>query len=95
MSKYLVKVRSFINGKLHEPGDEVEFAGKAGSNLELITGENAVHKEVEKEPSSEELLELDQLRDIYEEMFGERPHKNTSAKTLKEKIDERRKELGV
>jgi hypothetical protein len=37
----------------------------------------------------------DQLRTIYEEMFGEAPHKNTSAKTLKEKIDERRKELGV
>ena len=44
--------------------------------------------------------ELDKLREEYEllfneEMFGEAPHKNTSAKTLKEKIDARRKELGV
>ncbi|UYW74133.1 hypothetical protein OFY05_00850 [Pseudocitrobacter faecalis] len=46
-------------------------------------------------PTNEELQELDQLRTIYEEMFGEAPHKNTSAKTLKEKIDARRKELGV
>lgn len=94
MAKYRVKARSFIDGKLFEPGQEVEFSGKAGSNLELITGE-LPKVEVSNEQTSEELLELERLRDTYEEMFGEKPHFNTGAKTLKEKIDERRKELGV
>lgn len=93
MSKYLVKERSFIEGKIYEVGDTVEFTGKAGKNLtpykecdQVINGQ---------QPTSEELQELEDLRKIYEEMFGEAPHKNTSAKTLKEKIDARRKELGV
>lgn len=94
MSKYRVKERSFIDGKLYEPGEIVEFSGKAGKNLIPHNDGDGVIKEDEP-PTSEELQELDQLRTIYEEMFGEAPHKNTSAKTLKEKIDARRKELGV
>ena len=94
MSKYRVKERSFIDGKLYEPGEIVEFSGKAGKNLIPQNDGDVVVKE-EELPTNEELQELDQLRTIYEEMFGEAPHKNTSAKTLKEKIDARRKELGV
>ncbi|MBX8878335.1 hypothetical protein HCH41_05085 [Enterobacter ludwigii] len=94
MSKYRVKERSFINGKLCEPGDIVEFSGEAGKNLIPHNDGDVVEKDDDL-PTNEELQELDQLRTIYEEMFGEAPHKNTSAKTLKEKIDARRKELGV
>lgn len=94
MSKYRVKERSFIDGKLYEPGEIVEFTGTAGKNLIPHSDGEVVVKEDEL-PTNEELQELDQLRTIYEEMFGEAPHKNTSAKTLKEKIDAKRKELGV
>ncbi|EPJ8275997.1 TPA: hypothetical protein N2N62_000701 [Citrobacter freundii] len=94
MSKYRVKERSFIDGKLYEPGEIVEFSGKAGKNLIPHNDGDVVLKEDEP-PTNEELQELDQLRTIYEEMFGDAPHKNTSAKTLKEKIDAKRKELGV
>lgn len=94
MSKYRVKERSFIDGKLYEPGEIVEFTGEAGKNLIPHNEGDVVVKEGEL-PTNEELQELDQLRTIYEEMFGEAPHKNTSAKTLKEKIDAKRKELGV
>ncbi len=91
MPKYRVKERSFIDGKLYEPGEIVEFSGAAGKNL-LAYSEGEICEQPDELPTNEELLELDQLRTVYEEMFGEAPHKNTSAKTLKEKIDARRKE---
>lgn len=94
MSKYRVKERSFIDGKLYEPGEIVEFSGKAGKNL-IPHHDGDVVLKGDEPPTNEELQELDQLRTIYEEMFGDAPHKNTSAKTLKEKIDAKRKELGV
>lgn len=95
MPNYLVKVRSFINGKLYEPGDKVDFDGKAGSNLHLIAGESDDNIVIDQQIDVDAAVELEDLRKIYEEMFGEPPHKNTSAKILKEKIDARRKELGV
>jgi hypothetical protein len=36
MPRYTVLAKSFINNRLHEAGDEVEFDGDAGENLELI-----------------------------------------------------------
>lgn len=39
--------------------------------------------------------ELDKLREEYEVLFNEKPHSNTGAKTLREKISDKRKELGV
>ncbi|MGJ7330304.1 hypothetical protein [Morganella morganii] len=46
MSRYKVLKKSFINGRLLYPGEEVEFAGMAGSNLLLIeTGERVVANE--------------------------------------------------
>ena len=95
MPKYRVKVRSFINGKLHEPGDEVDFDGKAGSNLHLINDESDDNVVIDQLIDVDAAVELEDLRKIYEEMFGEAPHRNTSAKILKEKIGARRKELGV
>ena len=37
MAKYRVLSKSFINNSIAEEGDIVEFDGKAGTNLELIT----------------------------------------------------------
>ncbi|MBW5406797.1 hypothetical protein FNH25_08105 [Morganella morganii] len=46
MSRYIVKKKSFINGRLLYPGEEVEFTGMAGSNLQLIeTGERGTVNE--------------------------------------------------
>ncbi|ENJ8541416.1 hypothetical protein AB2M82_002777 [Raoultella planticola] len=92
MPEYKVAKRSFINGRLHEPGDIVTFDGKPGSNLVSV---DASLSEKVVTPSAEELTELEETRRQYEEMFGEAPHFNTKVETLKAKIAERRKELGV
>lgn len=39
--------------------------------------------------------DLDQMREEYEALFNEKPHHNTKAETLREKIAEKRKELGL
>ncbi|HBR3349822.1 TPA: hypothetical protein L9S16_003677 [Klebsiella pneumoniae] len=39
--------------------------------------------------------ELDKLREEYELLFNDKPHHNTKAETLREKIAEKRKDLGV
>jgi hypothetical protein len=36
MAQYRVLSKSFINNRIVEEGETVEFDGKAGSNLELI-----------------------------------------------------------
>ncbi|EMB0751327.1 hypothetical protein U7S25_001979 [Providencia rettgeri] len=41
MSRYRVLKKSFIAGRLLEVGEEVEYSGIAGSNLELIGGDDA------------------------------------------------------
>ncbi|HHT0117105.1 TPA: hypothetical protein ACTW89_000013 [Raoultella ornithinolytica] len=92
MPEYKVAKRSFINGRLHEPGDIVSYDGAAGSNL--VSTDTSLSDKVET-ISAEELTELDELRKQYEEMFGEAPHFNTKAEALKAKIAKRRKELGV
>ncbi|EHV2048388.1 hypothetical protein KZ126_001278 [Salmonella enterica] len=38
---------------------------------------------------------LDKLREEYEFLFNEKPHHNTKAETLREKIADKRAELGV
>ena len=39
--------------------------------------------------------DLDKLREEYELLFNDKPHPNTGVKTLREKIAEKRAELGV
>lgn len=41
MSRYKVLKKSFIAGRLLEVGEEVEYSGIAGSNLKLISGDDA------------------------------------------------------
>lgn len=46
MSRYKVLKKSFINGRLLYPGEEIEFTGMAGNNLLLIeTGERVAMNE--------------------------------------------------
>lgn len=42
MARYKVLEASFIENKLVEKGDEVEYTGEPGANLELITGRRKI-----------------------------------------------------
>ncbi|HDI8654722.1 TPA: hypothetical protein PPE37_000425 [Escherichia coli] len=93
MSKYFVKSRSFIDGRIYEAGEEIEFTGKAGSNLVPVDKVKEEDKPKEIDPEAEKTL--DDLRNQYIELFGEAPHHNAGSKTLQEKIDAKKKDLGV
>ncbi|WP_209634589.1 hypothetical protein [Cronobacter sakazakii] len=93
MPKYLVKNRSFINGRIHEAGDEIDFDGTAGDNL--VPVEKVTDADKPKQVNPEKEKTLDDLRNEYIELFGEAPHHNAGEKTLREKIDAKKKELSV
>ncbi|MFV8904586.1 hypothetical protein ABQ333_04940 [Serratia fonticola] len=88
---YLVTRKSFIDGHLLEEGDIIEYAGKAGNNLQLLVD----GKPVTAEALDGDGADLETLRQQYEELFNEKPHFNTGAAKLQAAIDEKRKELGV
>ncbi|MFV8869562.1 hypothetical protein [Serratia fonticola] len=88
---YLVTRKSFIDGHLLEEGDIIEYAGKAGNNLQLLVD----GKPVTAEALDGDSANLETLRQQYEELFNEKPHFNTGAAKLQAAIDEKRKELGV
>lgn len=102
MSRYKVLKKSFINGRLLYPGEEIEFDGMAGSNLLLIeTGErvavnedtNAGNDNHSGDGSADN--ELAALQDQYQQLFDKKPHHNAGAEKLRADIDAKRKELGV
>ncbi|MEY1089943.1 hypothetical protein AB7160_13925 [Morganella morganii] len=111
MSRYKVLKKSFINGRLLYPGEEVEFTGMAGSNLLLIeTGERVVANEGTNAGDDNHSgdggtgasggdggadNELTALQDQYQQLFGKKPHHNAGAEKLRADIDAKRKELGV
>ncbi len=110
MSRYKVLKKSFINGRLLYPGEEIEFDGMAGSNLLLIeTGERVAVNEGANTGSDNHDgdnggsggdgggadAELTALQDQYQQLFGKKPHHNAGAEKLRADIDAKRKELGV
>lgn len=88
---YLVTRKSFIDGHLLEEGDIIEYAGKAGNNLQLLVD----GKPVTAEALDGDSADLETWRQRYEELFNEKPHFNTGVAKLQAAIDEKRKELGV
>ncbi|MBE0147928.1 hypothetical protein [Serratia fonticola] len=88
---YLVTRKSFIDGHLLEEGEIIEYAGKAGNNLQLLVD----GKPVTAEALDGDSANLETLRQQYEELFNEKPHFNTGAAKLQAAIDEKRKEVGV
>jgi len=108
-AKYRVLRLSHIHNKLWEEGEEVEYDGIPGSALEplndaaiqakaAIKSGLVITAPVSANAGSESThtdSDLEKLREEYEVLFGEKPHFNTVAKTLKEKIDEQRQKLGV
>lgn len=108
MSRYKVLKKSFINGRLLYPGEEIEFIGVAGSNLQLIeTGERITVNEDANAGGDNHSgddgggeggnadAELIALQDQYQQLFGKKPHHNAGAEKLRADIDAKRKELGV
>jgi NTP pyrophosphatase (non-canonical NTP hydrolase) len=89
-----------------EPGSALEplndAAAKAKKDVAKKRGEKY---DAQKSPkrnlmmtvagNSDEVGELDKLREEYEVLFNEKPHHNVKAETLREKIADKRKELGV
>ncbi|UOV19281.1 hypothetical protein [Pantoea agglomerans] len=95
MPKYKVLKKSFINGHLLNLGDEIEFEGKAGSNLELIGGGgNQPGPEGGNGGNGEGNENLAELQEQYEQLFQKKAHPAMKADTLREKIAEKRKEIG-
>ena len=106
MSRYKVLKKSFINGRLLYPGEEIEFTGMAGNNLQLIeTGERVAADEGTNTDGDNHGgdggsggnadAELIALQDQYQQLFGKNPHHNAGAEKLRADIDAKRKELGV
>ncbi|MHA6283708.1 hypothetical protein ACX3SL_11270 [Morganella morganii] len=106
MSRYKVLKKSFINGRLLYPGEEIEFDGVPGSNLLLIeTGERVAVNEDANTGNDNHSgdgggdggadNELIALQDQYQQLFGKKPHHNAGAEKLRADIDAKRKELGV
>ncbi|AHB70336.1 hypothetical protein P262_02770 [Cronobacter malonaticus] len=93
MSKYIVKARSFINGRIYEAGEEIDFEGNAGHNLVAKDKASNEDRPQPVDPDADKIL--DDLRNEYIDLFGEAPHHNAGAKSLQEKIDAKKKELGV
>ncbi|WP_316391868.1 hypothetical protein [Citrobacter farmeri] len=105
--KYRVLRLSHIHNNLWPEGSEIEYDGEPGSALEPIndaakaakakvTGKAA--KTVTSAKPINDAAEdgdLDKIREEYELLFNEKPHHNAKAETLREKIADKRKELGV
>lgn len=88
-------------------GAEIEYEGEPGSALEPVNdaarqAKAKVAGKVSMAATSTKIIndvsddgELDKLREEYELLFNEKPHHNAKAETLREKIADKRKELGV
>lgn len=108
-AKYRVTRLSHIHNNLWPEGSEIEYDGEPGTALEPLNDAarsakaKAKHKGetpsvvAEPEPMNDAGADdvLDKLREEYELLFNEKPHHNTKAETLREKIAEKRAELGV
>lgn len=109
-ARYLVLRLSYLNSNLWPEGSEVEYDGEPGTALEPLNDAAKEAKAKAKSkgkvtvsvvPTPEPLNnavpdgDLDKLREEYELFFNEKPHHNTRADTLREKIAEKRKDLGV
>lgn len=110
-ARYRVLRLSHIHNNLWPEGSEVEYDGEPGTALEPLNDAakaakaKAKHKGdtpaavVETKPLNDDGNggddDLDKLREEYEVLFNEKPHHNAKAETLREKIADKRNELGV
>ncbi len=108
-AKYRVLRLSHIHNNLWPEGSEIEYDCEPGSALEPLNDAAKEAKEKAKSKGkvsapvavSVPLInaapddDLEKLREEYELLYNEKPHHNTKAETLREKIAEKRKDLGV
>lgn len=105
--KYRVLRLSHIHNNLWTEGSEIEYDGEPGSALEPINDAAKAAKAKVTGKAAEAVTsakpindavedgDLDKIREEYELLFNEKPHHNAKAETLREKIADKRKELGV
>lgn len=105
--RYRVLRLSHIHNTLWPEGAEIEYEGEPGSALEPVNdaarqAKAKVAGKVSMAATSIKIIndvsddgELDKLREEYELLFNEKPHHNAKAETLRKKIADKRKELGV
>ncbi|EBR8884971.1 hypothetical protein YD15_004214 [Salmonella enterica subsp. enterica serovar Ohio] len=105
--KYRVLRLSHIHNNLWPEGSEIEYDGEPGSALEPINDAAKAAKAKVTGKAAEAVTsakpindaaedgDLDKIREEYEMLFNEKPHHNAKAETLREKIADKRKELGV
>ena len=108
-AKYRVLRLSHIHNQLWEEGAEVEYNGEPGSALEPLNDAAKAAKEkangktetIKPAPtggngSGDEVdPDLADLQEQYEQLFEKKPHPAMKADTIREKIAEKRKELGL
>ncbi|MET5960898.1 hypothetical protein WIA93_08370 [Citrobacter amalonaticus] len=105
--KYRVLRLSHIHNNLWPEGSEIEYDGEPGSALDPINDAAKAAKAKVTGKAAEAVTsvkpindaaedgDLDKIREEYELLFNEKPHHNAKAETLREKIADKRKELGV
>lgn len=102
-AKYRVLRLSHIHNNLWPEGSEVEYDGEPGTALEPLNDAAKAAKAKAKHKGGFVVVndvgegsdDLDKLREEYEALFNEKPHHNAKAETLREKIADKRAELGV
>ncbi len=99
--RYRVLRLSHIHNTLWPEGAEIEYEGEPGSALEPVNdaarqAKAKVAGKVSMAATSTKIInDVSKLREEYELLFNEKPHHNAKAETLREKIADKRKELGV
>lgn len=91
---YRVTRKSFIDGRLLNAGEDIQYSGEHGDNLQPLDSDgNPIIATAAVQDGDG--ADLETLRQQYEELFNEKPHFNTGAAKLQAAIDEKRKELGA
>ncbi|EBZ4662833.1 hypothetical protein EBJ67_08405 [Salmonella enterica subsp. enterica serovar Bovismorbificans] len=80
---------------LNEAAEKAKAAAMKKRGLEFIKPESDEIKTDDDSDDSSLGDELNKLREEYELLFNDKPHHNVKAETLREKIADKRKELGV
>lgn len=85
-----------VPGSALEPLNDAAKAAKAKAKHKsepapapVVVGKEPLNDDGESDD------DLDKLREDYEALFNEKPHHNVKAETLREKIAQKRKDLGV
>lgn len=74
---------------------EKAMAGNSKAKVVAVIPEAVITVETLETVNEGVDADLDKLREEYEALFNEKPHHNAKAETIREKIADKRKELGL